>query len=90
MRRSHSDVDDPKSAPAQRLKDAPHMRLKLSVSHLGVGRLSHCAVGRCQKHRGTFRPEPKHATPRQTALPEGQFQTLEYWQDMSPAQRQDS
>ena len=92
----HSDVDDPKSAPAQRLKDGslvgvcPSHELKTLCLTLRGGRLSYCAVGCCQKHWGIFRSESEHATSRQAAPQESQLPTLEHWQDTSPAQCQDS
>ena len=67
----------------------PHMRSKLGLAPRG-GRLSHCAVGCCQKHWGIFRSESEHATSRQAALQESQLPSLEHRQDTSPAQRQDS
>ena len=85
-----------KPALAQRLKDGglagvcPSHALKTHCLAPRGGRLSHCAVGYCQKHRGISRPESEHATSRQTALPKSQLPTLKPWQDTSLAQRQDS
>ena len=96
MCRRHSEVGDPKPAPAQRLKDGglvgvyPSHRLKSLCLAPRGGRLSYCAVGRCPKHWGIFRSESEHSRSRQTALQDSQLSTLEHGQDTSPAQRQDS
>ena len=97
MCRRHLDVDDPKPAPAQRLKDGclvnvcPSHALKLSVSHLEVG-VSPIVPSDVVRNIGLFFYQnlnmPHHG--KQLCRKASLIPTLEYWQDTSPAQRQDS